>query len=119
MKTGSFLTGIALGAAAAFAINKKFLGKCCSCMGEAETDSAVKEAQDTAEKLRNSTDSLLAQLSKSNEEKQESVARCRELEDKVSDKDTEIENLKNIIAANDAQTRKLEQELEQIKASKV
>ena len=117
MKTGTFLTGLALGAAAAFAINKKFGDKLCPCGGDSE-DPEVKEAKDTAEKLRNSTDSLLAQLSKSNEEKQESVARCRELEDKVSDKDTEIENLKNIIAANDAQTRKLEEELEQMKAAK-
>ena len=118
MKTGTFLTGLAIGAAAAFAINKKFLDKVCPCSGGESDDSEVKEAKETAEKLRNSTDSLLAQLSKSNEEKQESLARCRELEDKVADKDTEIENLKNVIAANDAQTKKLEDELEQIKATK-
>ena len=42
----------------------------------------------------------------------------KDLEDQLSNKETEIENLKNIIDANNAQTKKLEQELEQVKASK-
>ena len=42
----------------------------------------------------------------------------KDLEDKLSDKETEIENLKNIIDANNAQTKKLEEELEQVKAAK-
>ena len=117
MKTSSFISGLALGAVAAIAINKKFFG--CKCAEGADCDSsAVKDAEETAEKLRSSTDSLLAQLSKSNEEKHESEAKVKELEDKLSNKETEIENLKNIIDANNAQTKKLEQELEQVKASK-
>ena len=115
MKTSSFISGLALGAVAAIAINKKFFG--CKCAEGADCDSsAVKDAEETAEKLRSSTDSLLAQLSKSNEEKHE--AKVKDLEDKLSNKETEIENLKNIIDANNAQTKKLEQELEQVKASK-
>ena len=115
MKTGTFLTGLALGAAAAIAINKKFFVCKCAC-NDADDNSSVKEAEETAERLRNSTDSLLAQLSKSNEEKHESEAKVKELEDKISDKNTEIENLKNIIDANNAQTKKLEDELARVKS---
>ena len=119
MKTSSFLTGLALGVAAAFALNKTFPGKFCSCScGDDSDNPAVKDAEETAEKLRSSTDSLLAQLSKSNEQKHESEAKVKDLEDKLSDKETEIENLKNIIDANNAQTKKLEEELEQVKAGK-
>ena len=116
MKTKTFLMGVALGAAAAVVIHKKFFACKCACAGD--ENSMVKEAEATAEKLRSSTDSLLAQLSKSNNEKHESEAKVKELEDKISDKNTEIENLKNIIDANNAQTRKLEEELEQMKAKK-
>ena len=119
MKTSSFLTGLALGVVAAYALNKKFPGKFCSCScGDDSDNPAVKDAEETAEKLRSSTDSLLAQLSKSNEQKHESEAKVKDLEDKLSDKETEIENLKNIIDANNAQTKKLEEELEQVKAGK-
>ena len=119
MKTSSFLTGLALGVVAAYALNTKFPGKFCSCCGCDDSDnSAVKDAEETAEKLRSSTDSLLAQLSKTNDEKHESEAKVKDLEDKLSDKEVEIENLKNIIDANNAQTKKLEDELEQVKAKK-
>ena len=47
MKTSSFLTGLALGVAAAFALNKKFPGKFCSCCGGDDSDnSAVKDAEE-------------------------------------------------------------------------
>lgn len=118
MKTGTFLAGLALGAAAAIVINKKFLGCKCACGGATDENSMLKEAEATAEKLRSSTDSLLAQLSKTNDEKHESEAKCKELEDKISDKETEIENLKNIIDANNAQTKKLEDELARVKSAK-
>jgi len=117
MKTGTFLTGVVLGAVAAIAVNKKFFAGKCACECPEGESASVKEAEETAEKLRSSTDSLLAQLSKSNDEKHESEAKVKELEDKISDKDTEIENLKNIIDANNAQTKKLEDELARAKGA--
>ena len=118
MKTSSFLTGVALGAVAAFLANKKFGDKLCPCSCKCDDeagDSAAKEAEDAVEKLRGSVDSLTHELNKRIESEQTFAAKCKDLEDKVLIKETEIENLKNTIAANEVQTRKLEEELDRTK----
>ncbi|WP_407441925.1 hypothetical protein [Fibrobacter sp.] len=111
MKTASFLTGIALGAAAAVAINKKFFSKCPVCGGDAAGNPAVKEAEDAVEKLRGSVDSLSQELNKRIESEQTFAAKCEELKDQMAKQSVEIENLKNICEKQDSCNKKLEEEL--------
>lgn len=117
MKTSSFLTGIALGAAAAFALSKKFGDKLCPCKGAAG-DNAVKDAEDAVEKLRGSVESLTGELNKRIESEQTYAAKCEELKDQVSKQAAEIENLKNICDVQNNCNKKLEEELAQAQASK-
>ena len=121
MKTGAFLVGAIAGAAAAVALSKKFMGKCVCC--EEGTDStsentALKDAEEAVDTLRGSVDCLRKELNNRIESEQTYAAKCEELKDQVAKQGVEIENLKNIIDATNAQTKKLEDELEQNKSSK-
>lgn len=111
MKTTSFLTGLALGAAAAVVVSKKFLNKCPVCGGDANESPAVKEAEDAVEKLRGSVDSLSQELNKRIESEQTFAAKCEELKDQMAKQNVEIENLKNICEHQDICNKKLEEEL--------
>ena len=115
MKTESFVAGAVIGAVAAVAISKKFFGGKCPVCGE----SGSAEGDESAvESLRSSVESLRSELSKRIESEQTFAAQCEELKDQVAKQGVEIDNLKNIIDANNAQTKKLEDELEQNKAGK-
>lgn len=107
MRTLNFIAGVALGAAAAIVAIKKF--KVCSCGADsAEGDAAVKEAEETADNLRDSVESLRKELNARIESEQTYAAKCDELKDEVSKQAAEIENLKNVCDKQAAQIRKLE-----------
>lgn len=121
MKTSSFIAGIALGAAAAVAVAKKFklFG------GESEDDEgslgenenlALKDADNAVETLRGSVDSLRKELNTRIESEQTYAAQCENLKDQIAKQNAEINNLKNICEKQDGVNRKLEQELEEAKA---
>ena len=120
MKTGAFLVGAIAGAAAAVAFSKKFMdGKCaCSEAASADENPALKEAEEAVDTLRGSVDCLRKELNNRIESEQTYAAKCEELKDQVAKQGVEIDNLKNIIDATNAQTKKLEDELEQNKAGK-
>ena len=120
MKTESFFAGLVIGAAAAVALSKKFLTGTCACAdgGEASQNTALKNAEDAVDTLRGSVDCLRKELNNRIESEQTYAAKCEELKDQVAKQGVEIENLKNIIDATNAQTKKLEDELEQNKAGK-
>ena len=109
MKTSSFIAGLAMGAAAAIAISKKIKTLCadeeddCSC-----DSSALKDAENAVETLRNSVDSLKNELSTRIESEQTYKAQCEDLKDQVAKKDVEIDNLKNICDKQGGELRKLE-----------
>ena len=120
MKAGTFLVGAIAGAAAAVALSKKFMGGKCACSEAAGADEnpALKEAEQEVDTLRGSVDCLRKELNNRIESEQTYAAKCEELKDQVAKQGVEIDNLKNIIDANNAQTKKLEDELEQNKAGK-
>ena len=120
MKAGTFLVGAIAGAAAAVALSKKFAGCKCACQESAGGDEnpALKEAEQAVDTLRGSVDCLRKELNNRIESEQTYAAKCEELKDQVAKQGVEIDNLKNIIDANNAQTKKLEDELEQNKAGK-
>ncbi len=119
MKTGAFLVGAIAGAAAAIAFSKKFGCKCaCSEKACADENPALKDAEEAVDTLRGSVDCLRKELNNRIESEQTYAAKCEELKDQVAKQGVEIENLKNIIDATNAQTKKLEDELEQNKAAK-
>jgi septal ring factor EnvC (AmiA/AmiB activator) len=119
MKTETFIAGMLVGAAAAVALSKKFMGKCtCSEMAGADENPALKEAEQAVDTLRGSVDCLRKELNNRIESEQTYAAKCEELKDQVAKQGVEIDNLKNIIDATNAQTKKLEDELEQNKAGK-
>ena len=121
MKTESFIAGILVGAAAAVALSKKFMGKCVCCEEGADNTSentALKDAEEAVDTLRGSVDCLRKELNNRIESEQTYAAKCEELKDQVAKQGVEIENLKNIIDATNAQTKKLEDELEQNKSGK-
>ena len=121
MKTESFIAGILVGAAAAVALSKKFMGKCVCCeegTDSASENTALKDAEEAVDTLRGSVDCLRKELNNRIESEQTYAAKCEELKDQVAKQGVEIENLKNIIDATNAQTKKLEDELEQNKSGK-
>jgi chromosome segregation ATPase len=122
MKTETFIAGMLVGAAAAVALSKKFMGKCLCCeegsADGASENTALKDAEEAVDTLRGSVDCLRKELNNRIESEQTYAARCEELKDQVAKQGVEIENLKNIIDATNAQTKKLEDELEQNKAAK-
>ena len=122
MKTETFIAGMLVGAAAAVALSKKFMGKCLCCeegaADSASENTALKDAEEAVDTLRGSVDCLRKELNNRIESEQTYAARCEELKDQVAKQGVEIENLKNIIDATNAQTKKLEDELEQNKAGK-
>lgn len=120
MKAGTFLVGAIAGAAAAVALSKKFMGCKCACSETAGADEnpALKEAEQAVDTLRGSVDCLRKELNNRIESEQTYAAKCEELKDQVAKQGVEIDNLKNIIDATNAQTKKLEDELEQNKSGK-
>ncbi|MBO7384334.1 MAG: hypothetical protein J6U07_07000 [Fibrobacter sp.] len=125
MKTSSFLTGVVLGAVATVAVAQKFFnGKipCCCAnaepKGDADANPALQEAEGAVETLRNSVDSLRAELNKRIESEQTFAAKCEELNDQVAKQNAEIDNLKNICDVQNGANKKLEEELAQAKAGK-
>jgi septal ring factor EnvC (AmiA/AmiB activator) len=122
MKTETFIAGMLGGAAAAVALSKKFMGKCLCCEESsadgASENTALKDAEEAVDTLRGSVDCLRKELNNRIESEQTYAAKCEELKDQVAKQGVEIENLKNIIDATNAQTKKLEDELEQNKAAK-
>ena len=120
MKTGAFLVGAIAGAAAAVAFSKKFMdGKCaCSEKASADENPALKEAEEAVDTLRGSVDCLRKELKNRIESEQTYVAKCEDFKDQVAKQNVEIENLKNIIDATNAQNKKLEEELAQVQAAK-
>ena len=114
MKTSSFLTGLALGAAATVAISKKFFDGKIPLFGacaDVEKPEALKDAEEAVNKLRSSVDSLSQELNKRIESEQTFASKCEELNDKVAQQTAEIENLKNVCDAQNSMNKKLEEEL--------
>ena len=109
MKASSFIVGLAVGAAAAIAASKKIKALCddeddsCDC-----DSSALKDAENAAETLRSSIDSLKSELSTRIESEQTYAAQCEDLKDQVAKKDVEIENLKNVCDKQAGEISKLE-----------
>ena len=79
MKASSFIAGLAVGAAAAIAVSKKIKALCVDDDDSCEGDSALKDAENTVESLRNSADSLLNDLKTQTEAKQTYAAQCEDL----------------------------------------
>lgn len=116
MKTEGFVIGAAVGAAAAFAIAKKFF--CAECACENAENPALKEAEDAVETLRGSVESLRKELNSRIESEQSFAAKCEDLKDQVAKQTAEIENLKNICDAQNGCNKKLEEELAAAKGAK-
>ena len=121
MKTETFIAGMLVGAAAAVALSKKFMGKCLCCEEGADNtteNTALKDAEEAVDTLRGSVDCLRKELNNRIESEQTYAAKCEELKDQVAKQGVEIENLKNICEKQDGQNKKLEEELAQAKAGK-
>lgn len=120
MKTDSFIAGVALGAVAAIAISKKFFNaKLPFCSTSAGVDSpALQDAENAVDTLRGSVDILKKELNNHIESEQTYASQCEDLKDQVAKKDVEIENLKNVCDKQGCYSRKLEEELDAIKAQK-
>ena len=110
MKTSSFIMGLDVGAVAAVAASKKIKAlcadeddECCDC-----DSSALKDAENAADTLRNSIDSLKSELSSRIESEQTYAAQCEDLKDQIAKKDAEINNLKNVCDKQAGEISKLE-----------
>ncbi|MCQ2104975.1 MAG: hypothetical protein MJZ26_04195 [Fibrobacter sp.] len=117
MKASSFITGLALGAAAAVAVVKKFnlVKSGESSATDASESPALKDAENAVETLRSSVDILRKELNTRIESEQTYAAECEDLKDQVAKKDVEIRNLQNICDKQAGLTKKLEVELDDVK----
>jgi peptidoglycan hydrolase CwlO-like protein len=109
MKASSFFAGLAVGAIAAIAASKKIKALCADEDDSCDCDnSALKDAENAAETLRNSIDSLKSELSSRIESEQTYAAQCEDLKDQVAKKEAEINNLKNVCDKQAGEISKLE-----------
>jgi chromosome segregation ATPase len=69
---------------------------------------ALKDAENAAETLRNSIDSLKSELSSRIESEQTYAPQCEDLKDQVAKKEAEINNLKNVCDKQAGEISKLE-----------
>lgn len=117
MKTSGFIAGLALGAAAAVAIVKKFNPSfVCGTSESSDNESpALKDAENAVETLRCSVDTLRKELNTRIESEQTFAAECEDLKDQVAKKNVEIDNLKNLCDKQAGLNKKLEEELDEAK----
>lgn len=106
MKVHNFVAGLVVGSVVSVLACKLLSKKCC-CSKSTKTEEDLEQANATIDSLRSSVDCFSKQLSERITSEQTYAARCEELDAKVKSQAAEIENLKNVCAAQDAQNKKL------------